>query len=128
MTAISGKFAEVHFDSCNWLEFESVDLDEGSEPQEYNSRSGDGHTQSVAGVESGSGTLTGFIDPDDLLWDQITTGSTATLTLKHRTTGEVSGSGTIRIGKITRSANRDGTPQTLSVAFVTHSWTEPTNS
>jgi hypothetical protein len=125
MTALSGKFAEVHFGSCNWLEFESVDMEEGSEPQPYNSRSGAGHTQSVAGVNSGSGTLTGFIDPDDLLWGQITSGSTYTMTLKHRTTAEVAGSGTIRIGKISRSANRDGTPQTLSVAFVTESWTEP---
>jgi len=126
MAVISGKFAEVLIGTCNLLQFESIDMNEGSEPQQYNSREGGGHTKSVAGVNSGDGTLTTFLDLASPLWADVVSGTSYTMTHNLNSDGSETASGTIRIGKISRTSNRDGTPQSVSVAFVTESWTEYT--
>lgn len=126
MAVISGKFAEVLIGSCNLLEFESIDMNEGSEPQQYNARSGGGHTKSVAGVNSGDGTITTFMNLSSPLWADVVSGNSYTMTHRMDSNGALDASGTIRIGKITRTSNRDGTPQSISIAFVTESWTEYT--
>lgn len=126
MGAISGKYAEALFASCNFLEFESWELEYGSNIEEYNSRSGAGAGQTIDGVHTGSGTITGFLDPDDPVTTQVTTGSLITLALYVTATGPVQATGLGRIGKFTLSANRDGTPQPVTIPFVTHGvWTLP---
>lgn len=126
MAVISGKFAECLFGSCNFLEFESWELEYGSNLEEYNARSGDGAGQSVDGVHTGSGTITGFMDSADPVTSQITTGSLVTLHLYLTATGPVEATGSARIGKFTFSANRDGTPQPVSIPFITQGvWTLP---
>lgn len=127
MAARSGKYAEALFDSCNFLEFESWTLTYGSNPQEYNSRAGAGSTQTVDGVNSGSGEVTGFLDTSDPITGQVTTGSLVTLICRSDTTGPVQATGSARIGQFTLGANRDGTPQRVTIPFVTHgAWTFPT--
>ena len=122
---ISGKFAEVHVDSCNILEFESADLTYGSTPQEYNSRAGGGSTKTVAGVNSGSGTLNGFYDPSDPLTTQLATGALVSIQLKESSGGSVLASGQGRLGQFNvPEFNRSGTPVKVSIPFVTDGpWT-----
>jgi len=126
MGVVSGKYAEALIGTCNLLEFESWELEYGSNIEEYNSRAGAGAGQTVDGVHTGSGTITGFLDPDDPVTTTVTTGSLVALTLKNNTTGPVQGTGNARIGKFTLSANRDGTPQPVTIPFVTDGvWTFP---
>lgn len=124
MSVISGKYAEAAIGSCEFHEFESWELTYGSNIHEYNSRSGGGASQTVDGVFSGSGTINGFIDPDDSIADAITPGALVTLTLRHTATGPVQATGLARLGQFHYTANRDGTPQPVSIPFVTHGlWT-----
>lgn len=127
MAVVSGKYAEVAIGSCEFAEFEAWDLSYGAAVPEFNSRSGGGASQTVEGVFSGSGTITGFVDPDDSLYgSSIRTGSLLTLTLRHTATGPVVATGQARLGQFSFSANRDGTPQPVSIPFVTHGlWTLP---
>lgn len=126
MAASSGKYAEALFGSCNFLEFEGWDIDYGAETPTYNSRSGGGATQTVEGVFNGTGTITGFLDPDDPITTQVTSGSLLTLNLRVTATGPVEWSGQARIGKFAMSANRSGEPVPVTIPFVTHgTWTAP---
>lgn len=127
MGALSGKFGEALAGSCNLLELLSWELEYGMEPQEYASRAGAGATQTVAGVESGSGTFELNFDPDDPVQGTLGHGDLVTLILRHTATGPVQATGQARIGKHSYGANRDGTVQTVTVPFVTHgAWTLPT--
>ena len=126
MSVISGKYAECLFGTCNFLEFESWELEYGSNIEEYNSRAGAGAGQTVDGVHTGSGTITGFMDTADPVTTQVTTGTLVTLHLYLTSTGPVEATGSARIGKFSLSANRDGTPQSVTIPFVTHGvWTLP---
>ena len=126
MAVSSGKFAQALFGSCNFLEFESWDIEYGSNVIEYNSRAGAGATKTVDGVHSGSGTITGFLDPDDPITTQVTTGALVTLFLHITETGPVQYSGSARLGKYSSSANRDGSVVTVSIPFTTDGvWTVP---
>lgn len=126
MAVISGKYAEVLFGTCNFLEFESWDLEYGSNIEEYNSRAGAGAGQTVDGVHTGSGSVTGFMDPDAPITTQVTTGSLLAIYLYLTSTGPVQTYGNGRIGKYSLSANRDGTPEPVTIPFVTDGvWTLP---
>lgn len=126
MSVLSGKYATVLFDSCNMLEFESWDLTFGTNIQEYNSRSGGGATQTAAGVDSGSGTITGFLDPDDPITGQITSGGLYTVSCYADANGTTKAYGKARLGQIHMSANRDGTLIPVTIPFTTHGeWTLP---
>ena len=124
MGALSGKYGEALVGSCNILEFLAWDLEYGAEPQEYASRAGAGATQTVDGVESGSGTLQLNFDPNAAPQTILAHGSLYTLILRHTATGPVQATGQARIGKHSYGANRDGTIQQVTVPFVTHgAWT-----
>ena len=126
MAVLSGKFAEVLFGSCNFLEFESWELEYGSNVIEYNSREGGGATNTVDGVHSGSGSITGFLDSTDPITTQVTTGALLTLALYVTSTGPVQATGEGRLGKFSLSANRDGSVVPVTIPFVTHGvWTFP---
>jgi hypothetical protein len=127
MAVISGKYAEVQVDTCTFAEFESADLTYGSNIQEYNSVAGGGATQTVDGVESGSGTLNGFYDPSDPILTELTTGSLVTLILRESAGGIRLATGSARLGQFSiPNFNRDGTPVQVSIPFVTHGlWTFP---
>ncbi len=125
MAVLSGKFAEVHVDSCNILEFESADLTYGSNVQEYNSRAGGGATKTVDGVESGSGTINGFLDPTDPLTTQLTTGALVEIELKESAGSTTIASGFARLGQFNvPEFNRGGAPVKVSIPFTTDGlWT-----
>lgn len=127
MGALSGKYAEAQIGSCEFAEFESWDLNYGAGTPEYNSRSGGGASQSVEGVISGGGSISGFIDPDDSLYaSSIRTGSLLALTLRHTATGPVVATGQGRLGQFRYGASRAGEPQPVTIPFVTHGlWTVP---
>lgn len=127
MGVLSGKQAYVVLDTCTMLEFESATITWGSELQRYNTRSGGGHQQVEDGVHAGSGTVTGFVDPNDPLLAQITTGAVVALVINHNSTGTHQWSGNVRIGQVTAGGNRDGTVQPISFEFMTHgAMTPPT--
>ena len=121
MAVISGKYAEVLVDSCNILEFESADLTYGSNVQEYNSRAGGGATKTVDGVESGSGTLNGFLDPSDSLTSQLTTGALVAIVFRTNPGSPTTiASGNARLGQFNvPEFNRGGAPVKVSIPFVT---------
>ena len=126
MATTSGKYAQALFGSCNFLEFESWDLEYGANIPTYNARSGGGATQTVEGVFDGGGTISGFLDPDDPLTSQVTSGALITLSLHITSTGPVQATGQARLGKFNMSANRSGEPVPVSIPFVTHgTWTLP---
>lgn len=120
MSVLSGKYSAILLDSCNMLEFESWDLTFGTNIQEYNSRSGGGATQTAAGVDSGSGTITGFLDPDDPITGQVSSGDLVTAQFYADSGGTTKATGKIRLGQIHMSANRDGTLIPVSIPFTTH--------
>lgn len=118
---ISGKFAEVLVDSCNILEFESVDLTYGSNVQEYNARSGGGSTMTVDGVNSGSGTINGFLDPDDPLTVQLTSGALVTITISESQGSTTLATGQARLGQFgLPTVSRGGEPVRVTIPFITH--------
>lgn len=126
MGAISGKYAEAHLGSCNMLEFESWELTYGANVEPVNSRAGGGATTTIDGVENGSGTISGYLDPDDPISSQVSPGQLLTLICLSRSSGTVQATGQARLGQFTLSANRDGTPQRVTIPFVTHGlWTLP---
>lgn len=126
MSQLSGKYAEALVDSCNILEFESWSLEYGADIHETAARSGGGARQTVEGVFGGSGSITGYIDPDDPLTSQLTTGALVTLTLHLTSTGPVAATGSARLGAWSMGASRDGTPIQVSIPFTTHGlWTLP---
>lgn len=127
MGQISGKYSEVHFGSCNFLEFEGWSLDYGADVHEVASRSGAGARTTVEGVFGGSGTISGFLDPADPLTSQVVSGALVTLTLKVNSGSPTAdATGQARLGQFSLSASRDGTPVPVSIPFTTHGlWTLP---
>ena len=126
MAVLSGKYAEVLFNSCNMLEMESWDLEYGSNVEEFNARSGAGATKTVDGVHSGSGAVSGFFDNTDPMTTQVATGALVTLALRHTATGPIVATGSARIGKYSLGADRGGAPQPITIPFVTDGvWTLP---
>jgi hypothetical protein len=126
MGAISGKYGEAHADSCNFLEFESWELTYGPNVEPINSRAGGGATTTIDGVANGSGTISLFLDPDDPIAGQVTPGQLLTLICMNRSAGAVQATGQARLGQFTLGANRDGSPQRVSIPFTTHGlWTLP---
>lgn len=120
MAVISGKFAECEIDGCNVLEFESAELTYGTNVEEYNSRAGAGSRKTVAGVNSGSGTLTGFFDPSDSLLLELTSGALVAVILRESATGKKLASGNARLGQFNvPEFNRAGQPVKVSIPFVT---------
>ena len=54
-------------------------------------------------------------------------GDLVTLILRHDTTGSIQATGSARLGRFSYTANRDGTPETVSLPFTCHgTWTFPT--
>lgn len=126
MAQYSGKYAQVLLGSCNMLEFESWELEYGSNIHETNARSSGVGTGTVDGVESGSGTITGFVDTSDPIWGQLTTGSLYTVQLQHTTSPSSYWTGSARIGKWGTGASRGGDPQKVTIPFTCHGvWTPP---
>ena len=125
MTVLSGKHGYVSVGSCLVGEFTEGNLEYGSEPQEYFSRSGAGAGQAVDGAESGRGSFTRLINSED--GADFASGDLVTLAFVHTTDPTtIQATGQARLGKRNININRNGVPQSETWAFVTHkAWTFP---
>lgn len=125
MPVLSGKYGEITIDSCNILEFESVNCEYGDETKEYNSRAGAGATLTSAGVASGSGQMAIWLDPDDPITGQFVSGGLYTLLIKETQGSNNLGTGSVRIGKLSLpDVNRNGELVRIQVPFTMHGvWT-----
>lgn len=121
MALISGKYAEAMIGSCEFQEFESWELDAGYDVLEVPVRSAGGWMATVESVGSGRGTITGYIDPDNPITVNLTSGALLTLVLRTRSVadgGLVVATGTARFGKFQIAANRSGEPQSVTIPFT----------
>lgn len=126
MGQMSGKYSQVLFDSCNFLEFGSWQLTYGADIHPTASRSGGGAQKTVEGIFRGSGTINGYLDPDDPLTGQVVSGTVYAISLYYRVTGPVLWTGNARLGPWDTGADREGTPVMVSIPFTTDGlWTPP---
>lgn len=126
MTTLSGKHGYVQVGSCSLAEFTQGELEYGSEPVEYFSRSGAGASQATDGPESGRGSFTINIDTENPASGQFESGDEVTLHFVHRETGAIEATGLARLGKRSFTIDRSGAMQQERWNFVTHkAWTFP---
>lgn len=125
-SAESGKNAYIVIGTCTIQSLSSYELESGYKVETYTAVSGGGHEQTVAGVGVGNLTVTGVVDPESIFGSAAPTGTLVTLVIHTSTTAGRDKTATFkcRIGSITLSANRDGTPQTFTAQLVKHGpWT-----
>lgn len=126
MPVLSGKTGCLLSGSSTLEGFENGSLEYGAEPQEYFAKSGAGAAETVAGAESGSGSFQMVCNSEDWPTTLISPGDLVTLSFRHDGTTTVEATGSARLGKFSWEMNRDGTPQRVTIPFVTHgSWTFP---
>ena len=127
MTVLSGKHGYVSVGSCLLAEFTEGNLEYGSEPQEYFSRSGGGAGQAVDGAESGRGSFTILINSESPASDNFSSGDLVTLAFVHTDSpSTIQATGQARLVKRNVTVNRNGVPQSETWAFVTNkAWTFP---
>ena len=114
---ISGKFGEFTIGGSSIAPFTDFNLNVGNDIHQVFTKSGAGWAQTVVGAASGEGTLNAIVDEDNLIGGVIKSGDQASLTVLLKT--GVTLSGCVRIGKFNFTVNRDGTPQTQSIPFMT---------
>jgi hypothetical protein len=128
MAAYSGKEGSVLVDaSQEFNELREWSLDYGGNIHEYASRAGGGATQTVYGVDHGSGKIVLNFDQADCPANSMPTGRLVNMTLKCTADGK-SCTGQARIGQHHYNPKLSGEEQQVTIDFVTHGfWTLPTH-
>lgn len=123
---LSGKAGELLIGENNLQQLTRWELEYGMETHVYAARSGGGAEETVAGVSGGRGSIELLYDPEEPITSIVSSGELVTLKCRHTATGPVQAEGAARLGRLTFSANRDGTLQRVTVPFVCHGlWTFP---
>jgi len=122
MGATSGLEGYCTIGSCTPVAVTDCNLNFGSPNEEYFAVSGSGFSETVATAKRGSGTINAVCDEAQLLNSIASSGDLVTLAFFASAATSATGEG--RLGQFDWSMNREGTPQRVSIPFITHGvWT-----
>lgn len=125
MAVVSGQFGTIHIGASELLEVSGWTLNKRAAIHQYSTNTTNGYKKTVAGIKSGSGRLTGYLDSADLADQYIEVGIGATAKLYIDASQFYTVPLMIESFDVTVDIE-DGEPLSFESGFVTNgAWTNP---